>query len=923
MARPNIRTTRLRKFRPSIKVRGKLATPAEMNNLLHRGTNQFDTFILQLNTLNSGPSNNDQFTLSLRAGETYNFIATVDGVDLPPHTTDSSPTYTFNAAGINLIELRGADPLNLDLGFPGLHFDNGGDKLKVINTVSWGFTDWTSFEEAFYGCFNMIISSDDIVPVGQATNFSLAMFLVNTFVVDGRWDFSNALTLASFANSSGLTAFKPRGHLDNVTDMSNALGGCTALISIRPLLALPACTTIAFMCQACTSLLSIEGVFTDLELVETASFAFFNSGITSVPALSLPLCTVADNMFNGDDALVTVEEIQWGALSDGDSMFKACPNLTTFVGVMDLSTTTDLAAFLEGCSAVNNLPLWDLSSNLDMDRFVKECLSLTGVPNWTLTACTSMFETFKNDAELLNVPDFNGSTGNVTIMASCLAGCGELTALPDWDVSNCTNFGFMFIDCTMMVYNGTTVYELKPAASIDCSSMFRACNALELPVLLTNSGSIINHNSMYSFTCITVFPPYDYTNTTNLNGYCQQATVEIVTACNAPLCTGMFDFVSNCPVTSVTGIITTNVLKTTGFMFAGCNLLVEVGVFDTSGVTNAQNMFSNANALSELPIFDWSSNTNFSNYLNGVTLTPESYGDQLTSVDANGLSDGTFDGGNSQYIAPSTPRNSMINKNWVVTDDGAFMAYAMSKFDASYKVTVADDVTLDMTNDFSGYAWVFPNNRTGAQRIMGKWEGTGSQKSWHLSIGGGGNIIFYHSVDGAALTIFSSTVDVPLSALSLVHFRLTGGKIYVGINGASEQSTARGDCFSGTAEVEIGAIDGTTYSNDFDITQAVLSDSPSSLVNMATIFGIGRPRPYADIDPDITENDVMAFELSSNDTSVTDESGKGNDGAFVGGSFVDGQDVTWDLSGNSTLQITNSDGDPVTNSDSDLIRVVI
>lgn len=921
MANPPIKTTFLPKFRPTLNITKGLASAAEMNNALKNSTNQFDTFILQLNTVNSGVSAPNQFTLPLRAGETYNFIATVDGVDLSPHTTDSSPTYTFNSAGINLLEIRGADPLNLDLGFPGLHFDDGGDKLKVINLVSWGFTNWTSSEDAFYGCENMVISTEDIVPVGSTTNFSRAFWEVNTFVVDSRWDLSNATTLDGFANDSGLTAFNPSGNLDSVTDMARAFAE-SQVTSIRPI-PLPACTTINSMCTKASLLVSIEGVFTDLSLVQDATHAFSNMNIAIAPALSLPVCTDTNSMFRGCVNLLMVEEIQFGMLEDGRSMFEDSTSLTTFVGIMDFSTATNLEAMLEGCSAVNNLPLWDLSSNLDMDRFVKECLSLTGVPNWTLTACTSMFETFRNDAELLNVPDFNGSTGNVTIMASCLAGCGELTDLPDWDVSNCTNFGFMFIDCTMMVYNGTTVYELKPAASINCSSMFRACNALELPVLLTNSGSITNHNSMYSFTCITVFPPYDYTNTTNLNGYCQQATVEIVTACNAPLCTGMFDFVSNCPVTSVTGIVTTNVLKTTGFMFAGCNLLIEVGVFDTSGVNNAQSMFANNSALTELPIFDWSSNIIFNNYLSGTTLTPESYGDQLTSVDANGLSDGTFDGGNSQYIAPSTPRNSMINKNWVVTDGGAFMAYAMSKFNPSYGVEVPDHPTLDMTNDFSGYAWVFPHNRNSAQFVMGKYESTGNQRSWILGVDTSGFLRFWHSTDGAAATIFVSTIEAPLGTISLVHFRLTGGSVYLGKNGSSEQSTAKGACFSGTAPIEIGKIDETSYDDDFHISQAVLSDSPSSLVNMATIYGIGRPRPYADIDPDITENDVMAFELSSNDTSLTDESGTSNDGAFVGGSFVNGEEVTWDLSGNSTLQVTNSDGDPITNSDSDPIRVVI
>jgi hypothetical protein len=237
-----------------------------------------------------------------------------------------------------------------------------------------------------------------------------------------------------------------------------------------------------------------------------------------------------------------------------------------------------------------------------------------------------------------------------------------------------------------------------------------------------------------------------------------------------------------------------------------------------------------------------------------------------------------------------------------------FAKYFMSNLDTFRGVTVADHATLDMTNDFAGCAFVYPKNRFDTQRIMSKFTQSGNQRSWGLGINTSGNIIFNHSVDGIVNTTFASTVDVPMDTLSLVHFRLTGGNVYVGINGASEQSTAKGACFSGSGVVEIGTIDLTIYSNDLDVTQPMLFNSPSSLANFATIYNGGMPCKYSLIDTAITDDAVMAFELSSNDDTVTDLSTAGNNGAFVGGSFVNGQPVTWKIGPEFTTAVYNSFG---------------
>lgn len=233
-----------------------------------------------------------------------------------------------------------------------------------------------------------------------------------------------------------------------------------------------------------------------------------------------------------------------------------------------------------------------------------------------------------------------------------------------------------------------------------------------------------------------------------------------------------------------------------------------------------------------------------------------------------------------------------------------FAKYFMSKFDSPYGVEVPDDNTLDLTDDFSGCAFVYPHNRDMAQRVMSKYSQVGNQRSWWMAILGSGKLFMGHSVDGSATTFFTSTIDIPLDTFTLVHFRLTGGSLYLGINGTTEQSVARGACFSSSAPIEIGKFDGVADSDDFDITQPMLFNSGSSLANFATIYNGGMPCKYSLITTSITDDAVMAFELSSNDTTVTDLSTDGNDGAFVGGSFVDGHLVTWKIGPEATFPIT-------------------
>jgi len=169
-----------------------------------------DNFRLEVDTTLAGTSGANQFTLPLIPGGTYNFIAVVDGVDQPAHTTDVSPTYTFALSGINTLSIKPANALLPTEGFAGVYFNDAGDKLKVLDVSSWGEMLWEDFRASFFGCANMVITSTDVVPVSAGATTTENMF--------------NGCT--------SLSALPAVFDTTNITNANGMLSGCYMLDSL-------------------------------------------------------------------------------------------------------------------------------------------------------------------------------------------------------------------------------------------------------------------------------------------------------------------------------------------------------------------------------------------------------------------------------------------------------------------------------------------------------------------------------------------------------------------------------------------------------------------------------------------------------------------------------------------------------------------
>jgi hypothetical protein len=161
-----------------------------------------DAFIIEVDTTKAGtPSNQFEFTNAL--GD-YDVVAKQNNIVVATfNDLSNQETITLPSSGVYVLEVmpRGA------FGFNRIIFSNGGDKLKITDIKQWGTIAWSSFDSAFFGCENMLVTATDSPDLSICTNiadmFKIAI-IANPNV--SNWNLSNinmmngVFVLATLAN---------------------------------------------------------------------------------------------------------------------------------------------------------------------------------------------------------------------------------------------------------------------------------------------------------------------------------------------------------------------------------------------------------------------------------------------------------------------------------------------------------------------------------------------------------------------------------------------------------------------------------------------------------------------------------------------------------------------------------------------------
>jgi len=123
------------------------------------------------------------------SGNGYNYdLYTSDGQVFTSLTGDA--TVTFPVAGDYDVSIKG--------NFPRIFFNNGGDKLKIVDIKQWGTIAWVTFANAFRGCSNLVGTYTDAPDLSGVTILNSAFRDCSVFTGKvSNWDTSNINSMTS------------------------------------------------------------------------------------------------------------------------------------------------------------------------------------------------------------------------------------------------------------------------------------------------------------------------------------------------------------------------------------------------------------------------------------------------------------------------------------------------------------------------------------------------------------------------------------------------------------------------------------------------------------------------------------------------------------------------------------------------------
>ena len=235
-----------------------------------------DRFIFTVKTDNAGTSASNQFTIPTSTTgitQAFNYdIETSDGQTITGLT--GNHTITFPTAGTYEVRISGS--------FPYMFFNNGGDRLKMLDISNFGIyaLGATSQSAAFRGCFNMTITATDSGNFGSVTNFSDAWRDCSSLTSFPLIDTSSGNTFSTtWFGCSSLTSF-PLIETSSVTIFQFAWYNCSSLTSF-PLLNTSSGTNFLSAWSLCSSLANYPANAFDTNIATNYTTAFNNTNLTT------------------------------------------------------------------------------------------------------------------------------------------------------------------------------------------------------------------------------------------------------------------------------------------------------------------------------------------------------------------------------------------------------------------------------------------------------------------------------------------------------------------------------------------------------------------------------------------------------------------------------------------------------------------
>jgi len=153
-----------------------------------------NAFTIEVKTDNTGTSNDNQFQFTGAEGD-YDVVAKQNGTQVATfNDLSGAETITLPSSGVYDLEIK-AKEVN---GFNRIQFNNGRDKLKITDIKQWGNIVWSSFEDAFFGCSNMLVTATDVPNLSNVTDMDSMFRNATSANPDvSNWDVSSVTSMNS------------------------------------------------------------------------------------------------------------------------------------------------------------------------------------------------------------------------------------------------------------------------------------------------------------------------------------------------------------------------------------------------------------------------------------------------------------------------------------------------------------------------------------------------------------------------------------------------------------------------------------------------------------------------------------------------------------------------------------------------------
>ena len=410
-------------------------------------------FEFSVKTDNAGVSTSTQFRMPLTTSTGLNMRVDWGDGNVEIITNHTLAIHTYASAGTYIISVTGS--------ILGWQFNNGGDRLKMLNVSQWAGLN-ISVGQGFYGCTNLTATAID-APLITSTSFREYFRGCSNFNGSiGSWDVSNTLTMQDMFNTA--TVFNQNigaWNVSNVTTFGNMFFNATAFNN-------GGSDDIDNWVFSTTSNINMSGFFSGST---TGASCKFNRYIGSWDTLRV---TNMSSMFLFNTAFnQNIGNWKTSNVTNMGAMFRSTPfnqDISTKVVNLglpneyiawDVSNVTIMSLAFDGgifqsTTAFNqDIGNWDTSSVITMggenhgmffsaaafNQNINTKTVTVGASTytaWDTSSVTSMREMFRSN-NIFNQPIGNWDTSNVTSMIRMFNNANAFNQdIGSWDVSNVT-----------------------------------------------------------------------------------------------------------------------------------------------------------------------------------------------------------------------------------------------------------------------------------------------------------------------------------------------------------------------------------------------------------------------------------------------------------------------------------------------------